>query len=91
MWSVAAPLPAELLQACARFAACHVWCDVGDVVYASEGVAALHSVKAGARTLRLPRPRRVIDAMTGELVAKEAVDTVTVDVTPPTTRIFILE
>lgn len=90
LWSFAAPLPANLLREAARYAGSHVWCEEDDVVYASDSFAALHSVKGGRRTLRLPRSARVTDAMTGERIG-DAMTEVTFDVTPPATRMFLFE
>ena len=65
-WSIAMPLPANLLRALARHAGCHIWCEEDDVVFASESIASLHSVKSGPRRLRLPGRFTVTDAMTGK-------------------------
>jgi hypothetical protein len=87
VWSVAAPLPANLLRECARYGGSHVWCEDDDVVLASETVAALHSVKAGARTLRLPSPRPVWDLLSGQKLG-DALRQIEVEITPPETRVL---
>jgi hypothetical protein len=91
LWSVAMPLPSALLRAGARYAGCNVWCEQDDVVYASDTVVAVHSVKAGPRILRLPRPCRVHDAISGRAVGRGLVREIRLRITPPQTRIFTLE
>ncbi|OPZ24796.1 MAG: hypothetical protein BWZ02_02750 [Lentisphaerae bacterium ADurb.BinA184] len=88
VWSVAMPLPAELLRACARYAGCTVWAEEGDVVYASESVAALHTVKNGRRTLRLPRAFTVTDAVTGAALGRRR--EISWNAKAPETRVFSL-
>jgi hypothetical protein len=90
IWSAAMPLPANLLRACARYAGCHIWCEEDDVVYASDSIAALHSVKSGRRTLRLPGRYLVTDALTGRSVGRGPTDRVTFTVKAPDTRLFLL-
>ena len=90
VWSVAMPLPANLLRACARYAGCHIWCEEDDVIYASDSIAAIHSVKSGPRTLRLPRVCRVTDALTNQLVG-EGMREINLEISSPATRIFRLE
>jgi hypothetical protein len=90
LWSVAMPLPANLLRAAIRYAGGHVWCDEDDVIYASDTFVALHSVKAGPRVIRLPRPCTVTNAYTNELVGRNLTE-IPVTVVPPATLAFTLE
>lgn len=87
VWSIAMPLPGNLLRECARYAGSHVWNEDDDVVLASDTVAAMHSVKAGAHRLRLPSPRTVWDLLSGEKLG-EAMTHIDFQITPPETRIF---
>ena len=66
LWSVAAPLPPNVLRETARYAGCNIWSEENDVVYASDTFVGLHTVKAGEKKLRFPRAVNVIDAVTGE-------------------------
>ncbi len=88
-WSAAVPLPAALLRELGRAGGCHVWCEDDDVVLASETVAALHSVKRGARVLKLPSARPVWDLYKGEKLG-EAVAEIPLQINPPETRVFYL-
>lgn len=90
LWSEAMPLPSALLRAACRYAGCHIWCEEDDVVYASDSFVGLHSVKAGTRTLRLPRPCTVRDALTQETLG-EGLNELTLDIDPPQTRVFVLD
>jgi len=85
-WSVAVPIPGNVVRELARRGGCHVWCEDNDVVMASETLAALHSVKAGPRTLKFPAERRVWDLLTGEKLG--VMSEVQMDITPPETRAF---
>ena len=87
VWSVAMPLPANLLRECCRYAGSHIWCEEDDIVLASETVAAIHSVKAGPRTLLLPTPRPVWDLLSGEKLG-ESVTRIDVTMASPETRLF---
>ncbi len=87
VWTVAMPLPANLLRECCRYAGSHIWCEEDDVVLASETVAALHSVKAGPRTLHLPTPRPVWDLLSGQQLG-EAMTRIEMTIVPPETRLF---
>jgi hypothetical protein len=89
VWSLAMPLPENLLRAVARHAGCHIWCEENDVVYASESIAALHSVKSGPRVLKLPGRFTVTDAVTGERIGR-GLNAVRFRIRAPETRIFEL-
>ena len=83
------PLPENLLRAVARHAGCHVWCEESDVIYASDSIAAIHSVKSGPRVLKLPGRFAVTDAVTGERIGRN-VNAVPLCIKAPETRIFQL-
>jgi hypothetical protein len=87
VWSIAMPLPANLLRECARYAGSHVWCEDDAVVLASETVAAMHSVKTGLHTLHLPTPRPVWDLLTGEKLGT-GLTSIQVHLNAPETRVF---
>jgi hypothetical protein len=64
VYSSAPILPAALLRNIARAAGCHIYSEADDVVYASGNSLAIYSPSGGARTIRLPRPARVVDLIT---------------------------
>jgi len=86
-WSAAVPMPPALLRELARVGGCHVWCEEDDVILASDTIAAIHSVKAGPRTLKLPTARPVWDLLSGEQLGA-AMHEIRLDITPPETRLF---
>jgi hypothetical protein len=90
LWSSAMPLPANLLREACRYAGCHIWCEEEDVVYASDSLVCLHSVKGGSRVVRLPRACRVTDAVTGRAVGRGPTREIRVRIAPPATRVFLL-
>jgi len=38
----------------------HLWMDSGDIVYANADYIAVHAATAGAKTVRLPQPGKLI-------------------------------
>lgn len=88
-WTSALPLPAELLRSLVRHGGGHVWCEENDVIYASENLAAIHTSKAGPRTLKLPRPCVVRDAMSGEILGRRLRE-IRLKLRSPDTRLFEL-
>lgn len=90
IFSSAMPLPANLLRAAARYGGSHIWCEQDDVIYASDSLVSLHSVKAGPRTIKLPRRCTVTNALTNEKVGDNLTE-IHVTVQPPETFIFTLE
>jgi len=88
-WSVAIPMPGNLLRELARYGGCHVWCEEDDVVMASETVVALHSIKDGRRVIKLPRPRNVWDLVNDKMIG-ECLGEIEIDVSAPDTRVFYL-
>ena len=71
-------VPAPLLRAIAREAGAHVYTESGDSLYTDGQYLALHAASDGTKTVRLPDVRRVVDAVTGELIA-ERTDTISRD------------
>jgi len=90
LWTCAMPLPASLLRAAARYGGSHIWCEEDDVIYASDSLVALHSVKAGPRLIKLPRPCTVCEAVSGRKVGED-ISQISVNINPPDTHIFTLE
>ncbi len=86
-WTSALPMPAGLLRELARWGGCHVWCEEDDVVYASDTVAAIHTVKAGPRRLALPTARPVWDLLSGEKLG-ESLSAIDLELATPETRVF---
>jgi hypothetical protein len=89
VWSVAVPLPANLLRECARYAGSNIWCEDDAVVLASDTVAALHTVKSGRHLLRFPTPRPVWDLLSGERVGENIFE-LALEMTAPETRVFYM-
>ncbi|MGD9497585.1 MAG: beta-galactosidase [Armatimonadota bacterium] len=72
VWVAVPGLPPALLRGIAEAAGVHIYDAQDDVVFASERLLAVHTLYAGTRTIRLPRERRVLDALSGETVAAGA-------------------
>ena len=88
-FTMAVPVPASVLRCLAVYGGCNAWGDLGDVVAASGTMLAVHSVRPGRRTLRLPQPATVTDAVTGRVVARAAAQ-FTIALKSPDTRVFLL-
>ena len=89
MFAAALPLPAGFWRNAVRLGKAHVWCESDDVLVASREIVALHSVVPGAKTIRLPRPARVVDLVTGAEVAAKT-EEIRFELIAPGTRVFRL-
>jgi len=63
-------IPAQVLRNIARFARVHIYSDALDVLYANERFLAIHSKRAGAREISLPRRADVYDVFGKREVAR---------------------
>jgi beta-galactosidase len=72
VWSAAPGIPAPVLRAIASRAGVHVYTDTGDQVLAAGPYLAVHATADGQRTIRLPSPSVVHDAVAERLVADRA-------------------
>ena len=90
IFTSAVPLPASLWAGIARHAGAHVYADPGDILLASDGLVALHTVRPGPRTLRLPATSAVTDLLSGKLVSRST-DRIDVEFDAPGTRFFRLQ
>ncbi len=69
IYSAVPALPQSLLRNVLSYAGCHSYTASGsDVVYASSGYVALHSIFAGEKTVYVPRGYEVCDVFTGQAV-----------------------
>lgn len=91
VFTIAHGLPADLWRGLARWAGAHVWCDSNDVLMADRSVAALHTLKPGPRTLRLPRRADVVDVIADQPYAVHAESLAWIAPAGPDTRVFHLE
>ena len=65
--------------------------DTGRMVLTASGdMVAVHTVQPGERTIRLPKPCRVTDAVTGKVVAESA-ESFKVELAAPETKVFLLD
>jgi len=87
VFTAALPLPAELWRGLARAAGAHIYTDSNDVLLADTSVVALHTIKPGEKTIRLPAPASVTDAVTGELLA-ERTDVIHFQAEAPSTHVY---
>lgn len=90
VFTMATPLPSALLRSLAIYGGCNPWSDLGDVVAANGNMLAVHSIRPGKRTIRLPKPYLVTDAVTGEVIVKKG-KTCDLILKSPDTRVFLLD
>ncbi|MBI2192323.1 MAG: hypothetical protein HYU36_10095 [Planctomycetes bacterium] len=90
VFTTAVPIPASLWRGLARFADAHVYCETNDLLMADHSVVALHSLRPGRKSLRLPRPCRITDLESGRVVARRS-DRISFEIKAPATRVFRLE
>ncbi len=65
LWSAVPGVPAPLLGRLAEAAGVHRYLTDGSQVMANAGLLAVHAAGDGPRRLRLPHPRRLVDALSG--------------------------
>ena len=65
-------LPPPLLREIARQAGAHIWLDTNDALDTDAEWLCIHARGTGPKTLRLPAPCRVTNAMTGEVLSPRA-------------------
>ena len=70
VWVGAYTISAPILRGILRFAGVHIYDEAEDIVYANRSWLAVHFSDDGERTLRLPRPATVVDALTGEVLGR---------------------
>lgn len=84
-------LPAALWRNLGRLAGVHSYIDEEDVVYANASMVSVVATRAGRRTIRLPRPRRVTEMIEGRAVTDVPVTSFEVELRENQTAIFGLE
>lgn len=65
-------LPAALLRAIVEKAGVHCYSETGDIVWASQELLAVSVKEAGTRTIHLPKPHRIRNLWSGEVLAEQA-------------------
>ena len=63
--------PPALLRNLARAAGVHIYCATDDIILGDGRFLAIHAAAAGRKTLHLPEPMQVTDALTGETLARD--------------------
>lgn len=91
VFTIAHDLPADFWRGLARWAGAHVWCESNDVLMADRSIVALHSLKPGPRTLRLPRRCDVFDVITDQQIAVDVESIQWIAPAGPQTRVFHLK
>jgi hypothetical protein len=91
VWSGAPAMPALLLRRLCAEAGVHIYTDGGDQVLAVNDLLAVHAAFDGPRTISLPAPAGVTDAMTGNPVVREFRDEITVTLQRGDTALWRLE
>jgi hypothetical protein len=90
VFSMAVPLPAQLIRSLALYGGCNPWSDLGDVVAANGNMVAVHSARAGRHTVQLPKRCNLINAVSDRTVARDATE-YTFEMDAPATRVFLME
>ncbi|MEN6408036.1 MAG: LamG-like jellyroll fold domain-containing protein [Thermoguttaceae bacterium] len=79
----------KLLRGLARYAGAHVYSTTDDTFFANNNYAMIHTASTGPKEIRLPQPRDVYDALTGELLGRD-MTSIRLEIPEQTTRIFRL-
>ena len=83
-------IPADLWRNIARYAGAHVYSEEGDILLADRSVVALHSLRSGTKTIKLPEKSRVRNLVTGKLVSRGTTE-IKFKLEAPETCVFLLE
>lgn len=64
-------IPPDVLRGMARYAGVHLYSEAGDVLFAVKELLAVHTVRGGTHTFRLPKKVGVVyDVFSGKIVAR---------------------
>ncbi len=63
-------VPVSLLRAIAEKAGVHCYSSVGDIVWATKGLLAIHAGEAGPRTIHLTKPHQIRNLWSDEILAE---------------------
>ena len=84
-------LSAEFIRNLAKLAGIHQYIDTQDVVWANESMLAVCVDKTGPRRIRLPRPAKVTELYSGNVISEEPVTSFTVYFPENATLLFKLD
>ncbi|MBT5876336.1 MAG: hypothetical protein HOH43_23135 [Candidatus Latescibacteria bacterium] len=90
IFTTAIPIPANLWRGMARYAGAHVYCSENDILMADLSLVALHSMKSGTKTIRLPSRSKVHDIVSNTPISS-ATDEIIFELSAPETRIFRID
>ncbi|MBN1445173.1 MAG: beta-galactosidase [Candidatus Omnitrophica bacterium] len=90
VWCGVPNMPADLLRGIAKYAGVHIYSDGNDFLCANSSMLSIHAAYAGKRTIKLPKPAKVVDAFTGEIIS-EKTDSFDVDLKQYETGMWWLE
>ncbi|MBN1445177.1 MAG: beta-galactosidase [Candidatus Omnitrophica bacterium] len=71
VWCGVPDMPADLLRGIARYAGVHIYSEGNDFLCTNNSMVSIHAAYAGKRTIKLPKPARVVDAFTGEVISEK--------------------
>ena len=86
---IAAPnIPAPVLRGIAKYAGVHLYSEDGDVLYANKQLLAVHTIRGGKRTLRLPESVEVVYDLFERKIIAENTDTLKVELPKRSTSFY---
>ena len=71
IWIGAPEVPWQMYQNLIEDSGVHIYSRTGDYLMVNDHFIALYCITKGEKTLSLPQPRNVFDALTGELIAEK--------------------
>ena len=84
-------LPSQLYRNLAKLAGIHQYIDTPDVVWANQSMLAVCVDKPGPRTIKLPRPAKVTELYSNQIISAEPVTSFTADFPENATMLFRLD
>jgi len=74
VYSATPNIPPCVLKELARYAGVHIYCESEDVLYADRAYVALHTVRAGVKTIRLPHRADVWEVYSNRLLGRDCTE-----------------
>jgi hypothetical protein len=74
VYSAAPNIPPGVLKELARYANVHIYCESEDVLYADRAYVALHTVRGGVKTIRLPHRADVWEVYSNRQVGRDCTE-----------------
>jgi hypothetical protein len=88
IYSAVPNIPSSVLREIAKYAKVHLYCEKGDVLYATPNLLGVHTLSGGGRTFRLPKKVEMVYDLFENKVITHNADSFDVILKPATTSFY---